>query len=116
MRNMQFVQAMAFFQDRAILYFCLFKEVSVRYKYTIFLIILLLGTLFISSQALHPTKAAGQFAPVDVGSLPPLIRVSHLLGRDRTDRTLQVSVGLNMRNQNQLNTLLHDLYDPSSPR
>lgn len=87
-----------------------------RYKYTIFLIILLLGTLFISSQVLHPTKAAGQFAPMDVGSLPPLIRVSHLLGRDRTDRTLQMSVGLNMRNQDQLNTLLHDLYDPSSPR
>ncbi len=46
------------------------------YKYTIFLVILLLGTFFISGHFFHSTKAAGQFAPMDVGDLPPLIRVS----------------------------------------
>ena len=87
-----------------------------RYKYTIFLVILLLGTFFISGHFFHSTKAAGQFAPMDVGDLPPLIRVSQLLGSDHANRTLQMSVGLKVRNQDQLNTLLHDLYDPSSPR
>ncbi|TMC89729.1 MAG: hypothetical protein E6J10_00825, partial [Chloroflexi bacterium] len=87
-----------------------------RYKYTIFLVILLLGTFFISGHFFHSTKAAGQFAPMDVGDLPPLIRVSQLLGSDHANRTLQMSVGLKVRNQDQLNTLLHDLYNPSSPR
>ena len=78
-----------------------------RYKYTIFLVILLLGTFFISGHFFHSTKAAGQFAPMDVGDLPPLIRVSQLLGSDHANRTLQMSVGLKVRNQDQLNALLH---------
>src|SRR5207244_10087216 len=68
------------------------------------------GTFFISGHFFHSTKAAGQFAPMDVGDLPPLIRVSQLLGSDHANRTLQMSVGLKVHNQDQLNTLLHDLY------
>ena len=37
------------------------------------------------------------------------------MGNDRPNRTLQLSANLALRNQDQLNTLLHDLYDPSSP-
>ncbi len=89
-----------------------------RYKYTIFLallVILLLSTFFISGRFFHSARAAGQFAATGVGNLPPLIRVSRLLGSDQPDRILQMSVGLGLRNQGQLDRLLHNLYDPSSP-
>ena len=89
-----------------------------RYKYTIFLallVILLLSTFFISGRFFHSARAAGQFAATDVGNLPPLVRVSRLLGSDQPDRILQMSVGLGLRNQDQLDALLRDLYDPSSP-
>src|SRR5437879_8051745 len=52
---------------------------------------------------------------MNVGGVPPLLSVSQLQGADRANRTLQMSVGLSLRNQDQLNALLHDLYDPSSP-
>jgi subtilase family serine protease len=89
----------------------------VRYR-----VVIILGLLFVFILAgvLLPVryflsaKAAGQLAPRNVGGLPPLIGVSHQLGPDQSHRTLQMSVGLAIRNQDQLNALLHDLYDPSS--
>jgi subtilase family serine protease len=77
--------------------------------------ILLLGSFFVPAHFRHSAQAEGSDAPTIVGSQPPLIRVSRLLGNDSSNRTLQMSVGLAMRNQGQLNALLHDLYDPSSP-
>ncbi|MFL5706621.1 MAG: protease pro-enzyme activation domain-containing protein, partial [Ktedonobacteraceae bacterium] len=81
------------------------------------LALLLLGTFFISGRFHTTAQAANQFAPMDVGGLPPLISVSRLLGRDQhTDRTLQMSVSLALRNQDQLDMLLHEQYDLSSSR
>lgn len=77
--------------------------------------ILLFGTFFVPAHFGHSAQAEGMDAPTVVGSQPPLIRVSRLLGSDPANRTLQMSVGLAMRNAGQLNALLHDLYDPSSP-
>jgi len=89
----------------------------VRYR-----VVIILGLLFVFILAgvLLPVryflsvKAAGQLAPRSVGGLPPLVNVSQQLGTDQSNRTLQMSVGLAMRNQDQLDVLLHDLYDPSS--
>ncbi len=79
------------------------------------LALLLLGMFFISARFHTTAQAAGQFAPMNVGGLPPLISVSRLLGSDQlTDRTLQMSVSLALRNQDQLDMLLHEQYDPSS--
>ena len=78
------------------------------------IILLLLGSFFFSSHNAN-VAAAGQFTPAGVGSLPPLLNVSKLLRSDRSNRTLQMSVNMALRNQGQLNALLHDLYDPSSP-
>ena len=90
-----------------------------RSKFTIIpglLSILLLGTFFISGRFLPAAQAAGHFTRLDAGGIPPLISVSQLLGSDAADRILQMSVGLALRNQDQLDSLLHDLYDSSSPR
>ncbi len=38
-----------------------------------------------------------------------------MLGIDTSNRTLSMNIGLALRNQDQLNTLLASLYDPSSP-
>src|SRR5260221_12654923 len=47
-------------------------------------------------------KGAGQLAPRDVGGIPPLLSVSHQLGLDQSHGSLKMSVGLAMRNQDQL--------------
>ena len=87
-----------------------------RYKFALFpglLSILLLGTFFLPGR--FTGYAAGALTLTDVGGLPPLISVSQLLGIDsHSNRTLQMSVSLALRNQTQLSSLLHDLYDPSS--
>lgn len=90
-----------------------------RQKIIVFLglvAILLLGTFVIPAHYGHSAQAEGANAPTSVGSLSPLIRVSRSLGSDAADRTLQMSIGLAMRNQGQLDALLHNLYDPSSPQ
>jgi len=88
----------------------------VRSKFVVFLgliAILLAGTVFLSG--LPQAKAAPAFAPTGVGGTSPLIRLSRRLGIDRSNRTLQMSVGLSLRNQDQLTALLHNLYNPDSP-
>ncbi len=77
--------------------------------------ILLLSSLFLTGRNAYAATAARQFTPTDVGDLPPLLDISKLLGTDQSNRTLQMSANFALRNQDQLNWLLHDLYDPSSP-
>src|SRR6266567_1627480 len=94
------------------------KEDIVRYRVFVILGLLI---VFILAGVLLPVgyflsaKAAGQLAPRYVGGIPPLLSVSHQLGLDQSNRTLRMSAGLAMRNQDQLNALLHNLYNPSSP-
>ena len=79
------------------------------------LFVLVLGGLVIPLHFFHSAHAEAQDQPMDIGSLPPLVSLSQLLGSDTTNRTLQMSVGLALRNQDQLSALLQSLYDPSSP-
>lgn len=88
-----------------------------RYKGIVFLILvvtLVVGTLLLSTRFFRPAQAQ-QLRPMAVGGVPPLVSVSQLQGADQANRTLQMSVGLSLRNQDQLNALLRDLYDPASP-
>jgi subtilase family serine protease len=78
------------------------------------LFILVVGGLIIPTRFFHSVHAEAQSQPMVIGNLPPLLRLSQLLGSDTTDRTLQMSVGLALRNQEQLSALLQSLYDPSS--
>ena len=84
-----------------------------RYKFALFpslLSILLLGTFFLPGRFTSSAHAAGAMTLTEVGGLPPLISVSQLLGIDsHSNRTLQMSVSLALRNQTQLSSLLHDL-------
>lgn len=52
--------------------------------------------------------------PLNVGGVPPLLRISRDQGQDQATRPLRMSVGLALRNQSQLNTLLQNLYNPTS--
>ena len=82
------------------------------------LFILVLGGIFIPSRFLHvhSAHADAQMQPMGIGGLPPLLHFSQLQGNDTvTSRTLQMSVGLALRNREQLSALLQGLYDPSSP-
>lgn len=89
------------------------KKVAVFFA---LVVVLVLGGLFVPSRFFHAARADSELVPRDVGGLPPLVRVSQLRGVDQANRTLQMSVGLALRNRDQLNALLHDLYDPTSPR
>jgi kumamolisin len=60
-------------------------------------------------------QAAARLPSISIGGLPPLLRVSQLQGADQPNRTLQMSIGLSLRNQGQLSAVLQSLYDPSSP-
>jgi len=91
----------------------------VRYKLAIssgLLALLFVGSFLLSGRFTATANAAGLFMPTDVGGLPPLLNISQMLGIDQSSRTLHMSVNLTMRNQDQLNALLHDQYDPTSPR
>lgn len=88
-----------------------------RYKLAFFsglLGLLLLGSFFLPGRFTTAAKAEGLYTSTNVGSLPPLISISHVLGSDQANRTLRMSANLAMRNQAQLDALLHDLYDPTS--
>jgi len=79
------------------------------------LVILVVGGFLIPTRFFHAAHAEAQMQPMDIGGLPPLLKMSHLQGSDTSDRTLQMSVGLALRNQDQLSALLQGLYDTSSP-
>ncbi|HYT35183.1 MAG TPA: S53 family peptidase [Ktedonobacteraceae bacterium] len=79
------------------------------------LVVLLLGSsLLFSGRFSHSAQAEERLQPMSIGNLPPLVKISQKLGADQSNRTLQMSIGLSLRNQDQLNTLLQSLYDPSS--
>jgi subtilase family serine protease len=48
------------------------------------------------------------------GQVAPLVSHSRMLGSANSQQQLQLSIGLKMRNEPQLETLLHDLYTPGS--
>src|SRR5579872_5408315 len=112
---------MTFFQpDNAILYaisvYC--KEDIVRYKLVVLLglvTILLAGTVLVTGRFFYSANAAPAFTPTGIGNISPLISQSKLLGVDHASRTLHMSVGLSLRNQDQLTVLLNNLYNPQSP-
>lgn len=79
------------------------------------LCIFVLGGLLMSIRYFQSAHAQAQNAPMSVGGLPPLLRMSQLLGTDSSNRTLNMGIGLKLRNQDQLNALLAGMYDPSSP-
>ncbi len=90
-----------------------------RHKLVVFLcfaLVLLLGGFLFPGHFIPSAQAESRFLPVDAGNSPSLITLSQLLGGDRQDRMLQMSAGLALRNQDELNTLLQNLYDPSSPQ
>src|SRR6266704_8036 len=53
--------------------------------------------------------------PIRGGDVP-LVKHAHLLGAVSGQRQLDLSVGLALNNQDQLDSLLRDLYNPGSPR
>jgi kumamolisin len=90
----------------------------VRKKVVVFLVlvvVLISGSFIFPSRFLHSANAKALFQPEDVGSLPPLLSVSKLQGADLSTRTLHLSIGLVLRNQDQLRASLQSLYNPSSP-
>ena len=78
------------------------------------LAILLLGSLFLPNRFFHGAQAERLYRH-DVGGLPPLVHFSQLQGTDDQSRSLQMSVGLSLRNQARLSALLAGMYDPASP-
>ena len=89
-----------------------------RKKVVVFLVLLVVfisGSFIFSNRFLHSASAEAMLQPRDVGSLPPLLSVSKLQGADISTRTLHMSIGLALRNQDQLSALLQSLYNPSSP-
>jgi len=89
----------------------------VRKKVVVFLVLVVVficGSIIFPNQFLQSAHAEAMLQPKNVGSLPPLLRVSKLQGADITTRTLHMSIGLALRNHDQLSALLQSLYNPSS--
>ncbi len=89
----------------------------IKYVLSGALVALLLGlSLLVADQLRSPVAVRAAFQGQAVGALSPLLARSQWLGVDRSARTLQLSVGLKLRNLPALQRLLRDLYDPASPR
>src|SRR5579885_3055253 len=94
------------------------KEVIVRKKIgvsIVLLAVLILGGYLLPSRLFSSARADAQLQPMNVGGVPSLVQVSKLQGRDTSGRTLRMGIGLALRNQERLSSLLQRLYDPSSP-
>src|SRR6516164_1966021 len=74
-----------------------------------------MGSFIFPGRFVQSANAQARLQPMDVGGLPPLLSVSQLQGADQSIRTLHMSIGLALRNQDQLSALLQSLYNPSSP-
>ena len=83
--------------------------------FSVLLALLFSGIFIFPNRFLNPASAETMPQPRGVGSLPLLLRVGKLRGAEPTTRMLHMSVGLALRNQNQLSALLQNLYNPSSP-
>jgi kumamolisin len=73
----------------------------------------LLCGISIFSVALMAHATSQSRVPVN-GQVSPLISHSRMVGSASSQQQLQLSIGLKMRNEPQLATLLHDLYTPGS--
>ena len=82
--------------------------------FLVFVVVFICGSIIFPNQFLQSAHAEAMLQPKNVGSLPPLLRVSKLQGADITTRTLHMSIGLALRNHDQLSALLQSLYNPSS--
>ncbi len=81
----------------------------------VLLVVFISGSFIFPNRFLHPASAEAMLQPRSVGDLPPLLSVSILQGAYVKTRTLHMSIGLVLRNQDQLSALLQSLYNPSSP-
>jgi len=82
--------------------------------FLVFVVVFICGSFIFPNQFLQSAHAEAMLQPKNVGSLPPLLRVSKLQGADIKTRTLHMSIGLALRNHDQLSALLQSLYNPSS--
>lgn len=73
----------------------------------------LLCGISIFSVALLAHATSPSRTPVN-GQVAPLVSHSRMLGSANSQQQLQLSIGLKMRNEPQLESLLHDLYTPGS--
>jgi kumamolisin len=76
---------------------------------------LLLASFFVPGPLLSVASAQARAARRAVGDTPPLVLQSRVIGSDEQDRPLTMSIGLALRNQDQLSLLLNELYDSASP-
>ncbi|MGZ3647000.1 MAG: S53 family peptidase [Ktedonobacteraceae bacterium] len=81
----------------------------------VFLVVFICASFVLPGPFLHSASAEAMLQSESVGGLPPLLSVSKLQSTDVTNRTLHMSIGLALRNQDQLSALLQSLYNPSSP-
>ena len=81
----------------------------------VLLVVFISGSFIFPNPFLHSASAEAMQKPGVVGGLPPLLSVSRLQRADVKTRTLHMSIGLALRNQDQLSALLQSLYNPSSP-
>src|SRR5215469_14850606 len=91
---------------------CQMQRTSVR-KSMIILAVLALTGLSILSIALVAQARQEQRIAVN-GQNVPLVRQAHLLGATNAQQQLNLSIGLQPRNSQELDSLLNNLYDPRS--
>ncbi len=81
---------------------------------------LLIGTslaaLNLSVHVVHAEHANANQSVVLSGQVAPLVQQAHVLQAAATNQPLNLSIGLQLRNQPDLDTLLQTLYDPQSPQ
>ena len=78
-------------------------------------VVLILVSISVLSVALN--ARARQNSPyVLTGQIVPLVSRAHLVGPANAQQQLNLSVGLQLRNQQELQTLLSDQSNPQSPR
>ncbi len=80
-------------------------------------VLLMISSLLIPNHFFSNASAntSADLQPKSIGNIPPLVSVSRDEGMDQGGRILNMSVGLALRNQEQLAMFLQTLYDPSSP-
>jgi subtilase family serine protease len=73
----------------------------------------LIGVSIFSMAAIARARQDSPF--VLTSQTVPLVSRAHLLGAASAQQQLKLSIGLHLRNQQELHTLLGDMYDPHSP-
>ena len=83
-------------------------------KFIITIVVLALVSL--STFSIELLRARADQHIVLQSQIAPLVRYAHSLGAANGQQELNLSIGLQPRNQQQLGSLLNDLYDPRSSR